>query len=135
MPPRVPAFEAQWRAADLRLGLPRLDASQRDQWTPQQIGLDWLNAYSIRKGCYPGAGNRCTYSFPRQSETPRSATGHQYSCTARETVKSTEGDIGQVASVAEGLALAVLPIDTEYGELRVAGTLATPLPFVAGLAR
>ncbi|MRU32413.1 folate-binding protein, partial [Xylella fastidiosa subsp. multiplex] len=51
------------------------------------------------------------------------------------TVKSTEGDIGQVASVAEGLALAVLPIDTEHGELRVAGTLATPLPFAAGLAR
>ncbi|PSD48303.1 hypothetical protein C7E25_24255, partial [Stenotrophomonas maltophilia] len=23
-------------------------------WTPQQLGLDRLNGYSVKKGCYPG---------------------------------------------------------------------------------
>lgn len=135
MPPRVPAFRAQWRAADLRLGLPRLDASQRDQWTPQQIGLDGLNAYSIRKGCYPGQEIVARTHFLGKAKRRAQLLAINTHVQPGETVKSAEGDIGQVASVAEGLALAVLPIDTEYGELRVAGTLATPLPFVAGLAR
>ncbi len=81
------------------------------------------------------AGNRCTYSFLGKAKRRAQLLAINTHVQPGETVKSTEGDIGQVASVAEGLALAVLPIDTEYGELRVAGTLATPLPFVAGLAR
>ena len=38
----------------MRHGLPRLPASQREQWTPQQLALDRLAAYSVKKGCYPG---------------------------------------------------------------------------------
>ncbi len=52
--PQSEAFVAQWRALDLRHGVPRLPESQWEQWTPQQIALDRLNAYSIKKGCYPG---------------------------------------------------------------------------------
>lgn len=45
---------AQWRAFDLAHGLPRLPAAQASQWTPQQLSLDRLRAYSVKKGCYPG---------------------------------------------------------------------------------
>ncbi|HHW4678952.1 MAG TPA: CAF17-like 4Fe-4S cluster assembly/insertion protein YgfZ [Xylella sp.] len=131
----APAFEAQWRATDLRLGLPHLESSQRAQWTPQQIGLDRLNAYSIRKGCYPGQEIVARTHFLGKAKRRAQLLSIDTPVLPGETVKSTESDIGQIASVAKGLALAVLPIDAEYGELRVAGTPARPIPFIDGLAR
>ncbi|MHC9085250.1 CAF17-like 4Fe-4S cluster assembly/insertion protein YgfZ [Luteimonas sp. RIT-PG2_3] len=56
--PALPASDvsllAQWRAFDLAHGLPRLPGAQASQWTPQQLSLDRLRAYSVKKGCYPG---------------------------------------------------------------------------------
>ncbi len=43
-----------WMEHDLRYGLPRLPASQREKWTPQMLSLQRLHAYSLSKGCYPG---------------------------------------------------------------------------------
>ena len=45
---------AQWRRDDLEHGWPRLEASQAEQWTPQQLSLERLRAYSVKKGCYRG---------------------------------------------------------------------------------
>jgi len=50
----VDGFEQAWAMEDLLHGLPRLPASQSEQWTPQQLSLDRLRAYSVKKGCYPG---------------------------------------------------------------------------------
>jgi tRNA-modifying protein YgfZ len=47
-------FEEQWQLADFRLGLPRLKQSQSEQWTPHMLSLDKLQAFSTKKGCYPG---------------------------------------------------------------------------------
>lgn len=44
----------RWAAADLLHGLPRLPASQVEHWTPQQLSLERLRAFSVKKGCYPG---------------------------------------------------------------------------------
>ena len=49
-----PAHEGQWAATDLRHGLPRLPASQIEHWTPQQLSLERLRGFSVKKGCYPG---------------------------------------------------------------------------------
>lgn len=46
--------DAQWLAADIAHGLPRLPVEQRETWTPQMLSLDRLRAYSLAKGCYPG---------------------------------------------------------------------------------
>ncbi|MDQ3204977.1 MAG: folate-binding protein, partial [Pseudomonadota bacterium] len=46
--------DPRWRAFDLEHGLPRLDPGQAEQWTPQQLSLERLKAFSIKKGCYPG---------------------------------------------------------------------------------
>ena len=46
--------EANWRDADLQHGLPRLSAAQTELWTPQMLSLERLNAFSLKKGCYPG---------------------------------------------------------------------------------
>src|SRR3546814_3450771 len=45
---------ARWVAFDLAHGLPRLAESQIEKWTPQQLSLERLHAYSVKKGCYPG---------------------------------------------------------------------------------
>ena len=50
----TPSLQARWFAHDLHAGLPRLPASQREQWTPQQLSLERLHAFSVKKGCYPG---------------------------------------------------------------------------------
>src|SRR5690606_39464098 len=53
----VPADEAQaarWRREDLAHGLPRLAPGQAEQWTPQQLSLERLRAFSVHTGCYPG---------------------------------------------------------------------------------
>ncbi|GHA70719.1 YgfZ/GcvT domain-containing protein [Cognatilysobacter bugurensis] len=48
------ALNAHWSCFDIEHGVPRLPASQAMQWTPQQLSLDRLGAFSVRKGCYPG---------------------------------------------------------------------------------
>ena len=48
------SLAARWRAFDLAHGLPRLSADQAEAWTPQQLSLDRLRAFSVKKGCYPG---------------------------------------------------------------------------------
>lgn len=49
-----PAADSAWRDADLAHGLPRLDPASSEAWTPQMLSLDRLNAFSLKKGCYPG---------------------------------------------------------------------------------
>ncbi len=45
---------ARWRMADIAHGLPRLEGAGIDAFTPHMLGLDRLNAFSVKKGCYPG---------------------------------------------------------------------------------
>ena len=42
------------RDADIEHGLPRLLETQSELWTPQMLRLEGLNAFSLKKGCYPG---------------------------------------------------------------------------------
>ena len=44
---------ARWDAADLAHGLPRLPASQAEQWTPQQLSLERLRAVSVNDEVTP----------------------------------------------------------------------------------
>jgi tRNA-modifying protein YgfZ len=56
-PAEAPADEQEstrWRAFDLVHGLPRLPDPLSGQFTPQMLSLQRLNAFSVRKGCYPG---------------------------------------------------------------------------------
>ncbi|MEO8000392.1 MAG: folate-binding protein [Arenimonas sp.] len=46
--------EAKWRDADISHGLPRFSETQIELWTPQMLSLERLNAFSLKKGCYPG---------------------------------------------------------------------------------
>lgn len=127
-------FREAWRQADLRFGLPRLDAQQREQWTPQQLGLDRLNGYSVKKGCYPGQEIVARTHFLGKAK--RSLQLLQVAAaTAGNTVEQDGNALGTVASVAGDLALAVLPLETSDMPLSVAGQPAQRMPLLDGLAR
>lgn len=51
---RDPAAFAAWLLADIAAGLPWLDAATRDEFVPQSLGLERLEAVRFDKGCYPG---------------------------------------------------------------------------------
>ena len=51
---RNPAALAAWRLADIAAGLPWIDAATRDEFVPQALGLERIEAVRFDKGCYPG---------------------------------------------------------------------------------
>lgn len=44
----------RWCAALIRAGLPAVDLNTREDFIPQMLNLDRLDAVSFTKGCYPG---------------------------------------------------------------------------------
>lgn len=129
------AFEARWREADLRLGLPRLDDSAVEQWTPQQIGLDRLAAYSVKKGCYPGQEIVARTHFLGKAKRVAQLVQVPAGTVAGAELHNGGQHVGSVASVAGELALAVLPVDSDGLALQLGDTPAPLQPLLAGLAR
>ncbi|MQP74550.1 folate-binding protein [Stenotrophomonas sp. MYb238] len=133
--PHQEAAELAWRQSDLRFGLPRLEASQREQWTPQQLGLDRLSAYSVKKGCYPGQEIVARTHFLGKAKRSLVLLHTDAASTAGDAVTQAGTGIGTVASSAGALALAVLPLDLPAGGLEVGGRSAGRLDLLDGLAR
>ncbi len=46
--------EKQWHFIDIISGIPFIYPETKEQFTPQQINLDLIDAVSFKKGCYPG---------------------------------------------------------------------------------
>jgi folate-binding protein YgfZ len=126
-----------WRQADLRLGLPRLPPEQCSQWTPQQLGLERLQAYSVHKGCYPGQEIVArTHFLGRAKRTARLFETTAGQAAAGQDVHCGEAEAGRVVCVAGALALAVTSLDApEQGPWRIGEQPAQPQPFLDGLAR
>ena len=129
------ALASQWRAFDLQHGLPRLHAEQAEAWTPQQLSLDRLRAFSVKKGCYPG-----------QEIVART---HFLGKVKRELVRLQGPGVGELAEVMDGDAraigqlicaedeegLAVMPVDAGDGPFYTGNQRCTRLPLLDGLAR
>ena len=49
-----PAALNAWRSLDIAAGLPWLDRAAADEFVPQALGLERLDAVRFDKGCYPG---------------------------------------------------------------------------------
>jgi len=130
---------ARWKAFDLAHGLPRLDPAQSGQWTPQQLSLDRLRAYSVKKGCYPGQEivarthflGQAKRGLFRLSAASELATGDVLPASADAPPRA----IGQVVCTAGHEALAVMPLDAGDGPFFVAGARCERRPLLDGLAR
>ncbi len=129
------AAELAWRQSDLRLGLPRLEETQREQWTPQQLGLDRLAAFSVKKGCYPGQEIVARTHFLGKAKRSVALLRAAAPVNAGQAVIQNGSSIGTLASTAGVLALAVLPLELAEGALLLDDEAAQVEPLLDGLAR
>lgn len=125
--------ESRWRASDLRHGLPRLAADAEPKWTPQQLSLDRLHAYSVKKGCYPGQEIVARTHFLGQAKRGLMLLDTAQPIAVGANVSDGTRDIGTVISVAENLALAVASLDATPATID--GHAVKQLPLLDGLAR
>ena|SRR5690606_1656525 len=130
-----PAALARWDAFDLVHGLPRLPASQAGQWTPQQLSLDRLRAFSVKKGCYPGQEIVSRTHFLGKAKRGLVLLEGEAPLEPGAEVHAGQRAAGTVASASGNLALAVMPLEREPGELLVAGAPVRERPLLGGLAR
>lgn len=131
------AAAARWRAFDLAHGLPRLQPDQAEQWTPQQLSLDRLRAYSVKKGCYPGQEIVARTHFLGQAKRGLVRLGAATGIPAGDVFALDAPDraLGRIASSADAEALAVLPVDAGDGPFLAGGVECRRLPLLDGLAR
>ncbi|HZH43109.1 MAG TPA: folate-binding protein [Lysobacter sp.] len=137
--PVDPAFVERWAAADLRHGLPRLPASQAEHWTPQQLSLERLRAFSVKKGCYPGQEIVARTHFLGQAKRGLALFKSDAPLVPGHEVREDGNVFGTVLATAEDdghhLALAVAPLD-RFAEAPVSdGIPLRALPLLEGLAR
>ncbi|SMQ99676.1 glycine cleavage T-protein [Xanthomonas fragariae] len=137
-PIELPSVDAQWRRADLQLGLVRLLDGQREQWTPQQLALDRLRAFSVKKGCYPGQEIVARTHFLGKAKRALQLLQTDGVIDAGDAVALNGVEIGKVVSVAGNLALAVLPLELTLdveATLQAGAHVARPLAIAPGLER
>ena len=132
----------RWRAFDLLHGLPRLPASQIEHWTPQQLSLERLRAFSIKKGCYPGQeivarthflGKAKRGLMLVESRHPLAAGAQLHAAGSASAIGTLVACAGIAAD--RCLALVVVPLEREAGELVVDGLSVAEVALSGGLAR
>lgn len=137
-PVRDAESQARWFAQDLHAGLPRLPAAQREQWTPQQLSLERLQAFSVKKGCYPGQEIVARTHFLGKAKRGLVLFETDATPATGDTVSNDGKPLGQIVSVLSAsptLALAVLPLERESGSLSVAGAPLREVTLLDGLGR
>ena len=129
----------RWAAFDLAHGLPRLPASQSDHWTPQQLSLDRLNAFSVKKGCYPGQEIVARTHFLGKVKRGLALIEGSEAMRAGDDLLAGGQPLGHlVASADDGerhLALAVVPLEREPVVLQAGTSEVREVPLGEGLAR
>jgi folate-binding protein YgfZ len=137
--PEAPAAVARWQGFDLEHGLPRLPASQVEHWTPQQLSLERLGAFSVKKGCYPGQEIVARTHFLGQAKRGLALLEGQAPLAAGSEVSSESASLGKLVAGSAGagrhLALAVLPLGHDSQSLTVDGCAVRELPLLGGLSR
>jgi len=125
----------RWAAFDLEHGLPRLPPSQAGQWTPQQLSLDRLRAYSVKKGCYPGQEIVARTHFLGQAKRGLALFEAGSAMSVGSEVRDGERALGTIVSVSGCHALAVLPREHDAVTLHADGIPLQEVPLRNGLER
>jgi hypothetical protein len=126
----------RWRDDDLRHGLPRWRAGREDGWTPHMLSLDRLNAFSVRKGCYPGQEIVARTHFLGQSKRQTwwiEGRGLRAGQAIRDPDGRPVGEILEATGDGHG-ALAVAALG-QAGSVQCGDAAAIASPPLTGLAR
>lgn len=126
---------ARWNACDLALGLPRLPPSQAGQWTPQQLSLERLRAFSVSKGCYPGQEIVARTHFLGQAKRGLGLFESAATLPTGSEVTDDGRGIGTIIASTGELSLAVLPLEHPDAGIVAAGLPLHRRPLLDGLAR
>lgn len=129
------ALAERWRAFDIAHGWPRLAAAQRERWTPQQLSLERLQAFSVHKGCYPGQEIVARTHFLGQVRRGLVALRAPDAAPRVGDVQQDGNTIGRLVCAAQDLRLAVLPLERAETPLTVDGLPLEPVALLGGLAR
>jgi folate-binding protein YgfZ len=129
--------DARWLLEDLAHGLPRLPAEQRETWTPQMLSLQRLNAFSLRKGCYPGQEIVARTHYLGQAKRGLMRLQGANIVAAATVSDETGTSIGQVvcASYDGSQALAVVQLDPPRPSVWIEGREAGLSAPLTGLQR
>ena len=137
--PADPAACNRWKSIDLASGLPRLTESQSSQWTPQQLSLDRLHAYSVKKGCYPGQEIVARTHFLGQAKRGLVLFDADAPVAEGAEVFADGRSIGTVVSSVPSPGgarlLAVLPLSRDDAVLTADGSILRERPLSDGLSR
>ena len=126
---------ARWRRFDLEHSLPRLRAAQAEQWTPQQLSLDRLRAFSVKKGCYPGQEIVARTHFLGQVKRRLALFEANGRVVEGAPIEAEGQTLGTVIASEGSSVLAVLPLQYPAEGLHAAGIALRPSPLRDGLAR
>lgn len=126
---------ARWQACDLRHGLPHLPAPQVERWTPQQLSLQHLHAFSVKKGCYPGQEIVARTHFLGQAKRGLTLLEGEATLAAGLAVCADGQALGEVVSAMGAWGLAVLPTECTDRALRAGDTPVRAHSLADGLAR
>jgi folate-binding protein YgfZ len=130
---------ARWQAFDLEHGLPRLPASQVEHWTPQQLSLERLRAFSVKKGCYPGQEIVARTHFLGQAKRGLALLEGEAPLAAGSDVSAGPVALGKLVASADAagrhVALAVLPLERDAQGLVSGEIELRELPLRGGLGR
>ncbi len=136
---RDEAPDARWRLFDLEHGLPRLPASQVEHWTPQQLSLELLRAFSVKKGCYPGQEIVARTHFLGKAKRGLALLEGDLAIDPGAEVRADGSSLGTVIASADTggrhLALAVLSLGRDDRGLSIDTQDVRALPIKKGLAR
>ena len=130
------ASTARWRRFDLQHGLPRLRDDQIEDWTPHQLSLERLRAFSVKKGCYPGQEIVARTHFLGQVKRGLAMFEADAPIPAGAHVRDGERTLGGIVSTAGNIALAVLPLERDANAALYSDGIALhEQPLLGGLAR
>lgn len=130
---------ARWAAFDLQHGLPRLPATQVEQWTPQQLSLERLAAFSVKKGCYPGQEIVARTHFLGKAKRGIALLQADAPLAPGAEIRDGDAMLGSVIASASAdghhVGLAVLPRERTAVASAAGGIAVRELPLSEGLAR
>ncbi len=131
-----PSIEASWRDADIHHGLPRFSETQTELWTPQMLSLERLNAYSLKKGCYPGQEIVARTHYLGQAKRQMVLLEGQQ-LTPEMAVFSAQEKVGEIicTSSQHDHGLAVMQSTVDSSQLICGENGVTPLQALTGLQR
>lgn len=99
-------------------GIPTIDASNSEKFTPHMLNLDKLDAISFTKGCYTGQEVVArTENLGKSKRRMQRYEADKDGVKVGDKLMLNERNVGEVVNVVERDVLAVTPIDSQAASL------------------